>query len=1286
MNLGDTLAGRFELREAIGRGGMGQVFRAADLATGRTVAVKCMTLLDDSLVERFGREARVLASLSHPAIVGYVAHGTTEGGPPFLAMDWLDGPDLARVLARGPLGVEPCVAVIRRVAQALVAAHQGGIVHRDLKPANIILAGGTPAGATVVDFGIARQEGLTRGLTGTGAMVGTVGYMAPEQLGNAKGVDARVDLFALGCVAYECLTGQPAFGGESFGAVIARIMTGQSARVRESHPGVPAALDELVASLLRTDREQRPPSAAAVLSALDAIVTTPTAVHADTLLAGATTPALQVERRPVAIVLAWAAPSDAAAAAPPEQGAPAARTARAIARRWGGELTELDGGLLLLFSQGHTVQERVARAARAALDLSDALPGWGASLSLTHAESSGGLVRSRAAAPAERSPRPTTQLGRGVGLDANALAFLGEEFVVEPIGTERVLRAFAPQRDEPRKVLGRNAPCLGRDKEIRLLESTLDECLDEGTPRAVVLRAPPGVGKSRVRRELVARCAGRDGVTVLVARCDVGAQSAALGTLRAWGQQAFGLAEGDAAGRWALLSERALPVLRAGVRARGSLDTALEFLAELVGVEVPEPSLLLTEARTDARTMRQELQAALAAWLRGASLAGALVLVLEDLHWADPSSLSLLVSAWSELGDVPLFLLATAWPEAETLHPAFFALKNAQVIDLAPLGKRTSERLARQLLGEEVPAELAARVADLADGNAFLLEEIVRHVAAGRPISSLPGSAVAMVQARLAALPNDARRLLRAASVLGERFAPEALRAVGGAGPDTQAVGSALDRLRHDELVLSPADLGEGGAEWAFRHSLVRQAAYEMLADEDRVAAHRAAAQYLSTRSGVDPAMVGGHFEKARDLDAATPWLHRALLELEELGDFAGVMALAGRIEREGLDPEVRVDVAIYRMQAALYAGQTEGIQRAVQHALDLLDSGQIPRGTPGWAMLVAGRIYVCVHLQVPGDVPALFEELRAAGVTPTPSFGGLMMLAVLCVSMSHVGRMEEARHACRLLDAMCAHPSAPPAWLAIRDSFATWVMAVDDDPQALADQRRGVRAALQHCSPSRRQLVVQSAPTLLAEFGAVSEARAGIEEFRRSLPEGFILDDFLLHGQSQVAVIGDPPADVRSLLEARRSPEMRHIDLWMRGNCVASAALASPGDLELGRRTVELLAPLAEECGPMRFQRCTVLALLAQVALAAGDPGRALAATDEILALGAPLMPAARTRFHLCRVRALAALGRGAEAAEETRLAQARVRRFAEGLPPADRENWLALRLVADTLALRAW
>jgi ATP/maltotriose-dependent transcriptional regulator MalT len=538
---------------------------------------------------------------------------------------------------------------------------------------------------------------------------------------------------------------------------------------------------------------------------------------------------------------------------------------------------------------------------------------------------------------------------------------------------------------------------------------------------------------------------------------------------------------------------------------------------------------------------------------------------------------------------------------------------------------------------------------------------------------------VAVVQARLAALPGEMRRVLRAASVFGERFHLDAVKAMRGTGSDLDALPSVLDRLRREELVLSPADEGEGSGEWSFRHSLVRQAAYEMLTDDDRAGAHRAAARWLSTRAGCAPAAVGAHFEKANDPDAAAPWLIKAMAQLEEIGDYAGVLAIAPRVDRDGLDPALRADVAFQAMYASVSFGRFDEVHRINER----LERGEFPRGTPGWAALMACRVWACVHFGLPGDVRAQCQELRDADVSPPPSFPNVLTLGVLGVSLLHVGMLDEARHATDLLTRMCVSPNAPPGWLPVRDSFATWMMAIDDDPRALADQRRGVHTVVARCSPARQQLVIQSAPALLTELGALRDARAYIEEFRAKLSEGFASADFWLLGESQLAVLSDPPVDGRALLREQQNPEWRHLDVWIRGNLVASAALANPADRVLGRETIDALAKIADECGPMQFQRSTVLSLLAECALNVGDAARALEATDAALAGTCPLMPATRTRFHLCRARALAALGRDEEAAREREFARARVLRFADGLAAEDRASWLALRVVADTLSL---
>jgi serine/threonine protein kinase len=246
---------------------MGAVYQAGDRATGGTVAVKVMARQHASFRERFQREADVLADLAHPCVVRYVAHGMTDHGQPFLAMDWLEGEDLAGRLARAPLGEAEAFAVLRRACEGLAVAHAKGIVHRDIKPSNLFLVGGQAAATKVIDFGVARLEGGAAALTRPGASLGTAGYMAPEQAMEAADVDARADVFALGCVLYECLTGQPAFGGRP--ALVLVKLIGETPRAPSTlKPGLSPAVDAFVASLLAKNRDARPRDAADVLARL----------------------------------------------------------------------------------------------------------------------------------------------------------------------------------------------------------------------------------------------------------------------------------------------------------------------------------------------------------------------------------------------------------------------------------------------------------------------------------------------------------------------------------------------------------------------------------------------------------------------------------------------------------------------------------------------------------------------------------------------------------------------------------------------------------------------------------------------------------------------------------------------------------------------------------------------------------------------------------------------------------------------------------------------------------
>ena len=272
--LGRVIAGRYALERLLGRGGMGLVFQARHVAVGRRVAVKILRpeyARSDEAVARFHREAKAAASVGSPHIVEVIDFGYSEDGGAYLAMELLEGEDLAALLRRkGPLEPSRAVALARQVAEALAAAHGRGIVHRDLKSGNVFVSRGDRV--KVLDFGVSKVlDPSDNGSfdTAQGAMIGTAHYMAPEQASDGRGVDARADLYSLGCILFEMLTGELPFVGATPVEVLYKHVHESPRRPSSIRPGVPRALDALVLKLLAKDREGRPPDARAVLAALE---------------------------------------------------------------------------------------------------------------------------------------------------------------------------------------------------------------------------------------------------------------------------------------------------------------------------------------------------------------------------------------------------------------------------------------------------------------------------------------------------------------------------------------------------------------------------------------------------------------------------------------------------------------------------------------------------------------------------------------------------------------------------------------------------------------------------------------------------------------------------------------------------------------------------------------------------------------------------------------------------------------------------------------------------------
>jgi serine/threonine protein kinase len=268
----DWVAERFEIKELIGSGGLGDVYRAWDHHLNRAVAVKRVRMQvnqnDRRLVEQTWREAMTTASLQHPNIVTIFDYGIDPQGA-FVVMELIEGETLEDVLVRGPLQFEDFLRFAQQSLEAIVAAHALGLIHRDLKPGNFMIARSTAAGlfqVKILDFGLAKylDSPQPQSIDHFNSLMGSIHYMAPEQFQRLP-IDHRTDLYSLGCIFYEAVTGHPAYDGENVSELIDAHLKKPLYPMKQLRRDISPRLERWIAKLLEKDFSRRPPNAAEAL-------------------------------------------------------------------------------------------------------------------------------------------------------------------------------------------------------------------------------------------------------------------------------------------------------------------------------------------------------------------------------------------------------------------------------------------------------------------------------------------------------------------------------------------------------------------------------------------------------------------------------------------------------------------------------------------------------------------------------------------------------------------------------------------------------------------------------------------------------------------------------------------------------------------------------------------------------------------------------------------------------------------------------------------------------------
>ncbi len=1015
-----VIADRFMITNLAGSGGSGAVYRAFDILQQRPVAIKLLHHRGQASPnqERLLREARILSSLQHPGIVSYITHGQTADGSTYLALEWLDGEDVACRLRSGPLSIADCLLLLLHVSEALSLVHGRGITHRDLKPSNLFLRDGRVDQVTLLDFGHARERrdpaaAAPASRSRPATFSGTPGYLAPECAHGHRDITPAADIFSLGSVLYECLTGVPAFSGGNVTAVLAKIFFEELLPARQLRPDTPASLDALLLRMLAKDPLARLPDAAALHAELSSL--------GDEVLSAAAVPSARAaltagEQRFVTVLLGeQPAPAEDDAAGAPELERQRLATLHEVLQGSGAQLEQLtDRALVVAFPQAVTAEalDTAERAVRSGLLIKEQWPTGAVAVATGRSQFPQRVPTGEAL---DKAARLLALAGQSADcpllLDELTGQLVSSRFEVQQ--REAGVFTLAGHRDEvdgSQLLLGLPTPCVGREPELALLEETLRTCVEHRLARAVIVMAPSGCGKSRLRKEFSRRVRAKTPeLTILLSRGDQMSTGLPFGLIGQTLQRVFLFHSRDP------LADKQDKILR---HLRERLPGAdVQRLAEMLGEICGAPfavaqSAPLRTARNDPRVLMEQVSRAWLDLLAAECRHRPVLLLIEDAHWADPLSAALLGAGLRELAEQPMLIIAFGRPEIESAFPQLWREYEPQRMRLGTLSRRACERLVRHILGAQASAEVAARIVEQSGGNALCLEELIRAAAEPKRTDS-PPTVLLMLQGRLLRLQQEQRRVLRGASVFGEVFWRGGVEAMLGPDHPAAALDSILAELVHQELVERQADSRfPSEQEFRFRHCVVQEAALSLLTDSDLTLGHRIAAGYLESVGERDPLVLAEHFHKGGEPQRALPHYLAACERALRGCDLEGALSRAELAMACG--PQGELLGKLHNLRLAAYFWADRWAEAFPEGAAALL---LLPPGSVGWCRAAAIMAPITTLIGRNAEFALLAQQL--ATVTPdSEALEAYLQATAYAVNMfSLTGQLKlagEFRELCR--------------------------------------------------------------------------------------------------------------------------------------------------------------------------------------------------------------------------------------------------------------------------------